>query len=69
MATQDNSPPRRRATDSDSDVSFAGWDPYIVELTGAPRQNTASESVGNAEDEIVEGRKIQLMAWLHEHNR
>lgn len=69
MATQDNAPPRRRATDSDSDVSSTGWDPYIVELTGAPRQNTASESVGNAESETVEGRKIQLMAWLQEHDR
>jgi len=69
MATQDEFPPRRRATDSDSDVNFAGWDPYIVELTGAPRQNMASESAGNAESEIVEGRKIQLMAWLYENNR
>jgi hypothetical protein len=69
MADQNESPPRRRATDADTDVNFAGWDPYIVELTGAPRQNTAGESAVNAATDHVDGRKIQLMAWLHEHNR
>jgi hypothetical protein len=69
MATQDESPPRRRATDADSDVSSVGWDPYIVELTGAATRSAAGESARNAATEIVEGRKIQLMAWLHEHNR
>ena len=69
MATQDNSPPRRRATDSDTDVSSTGWDPYIVALLGAANQSVAGESAGNAATEIVEGRKIQLMAWLHAHNR
>ena len=69
MATQDNFPPRRRATDSDTDVSSTGWDPYLVELLAAANQSVAGESAGNAATEIVEGRKIQLMAWLHEHNR
>ncbi len=69
MATQDEFPPRRRATDSDTDVNSAGWDPYIVELTGAASQNAAGESARNAATEIVEGRKIQLMAWLYENNR
>lgn len=69
MSDQNESPPRRRATDSDSDVNSAGWDPYIVELTGAASQGAASESARNAATEIIEGRKIQLMAWLHEHTR
>lgn len=69
MATQDNSPPRRRATDSDTDVSSTGWDPYIVELIGAASQSVVGEAAANTATEIVEGRKIQLMAWLHEHNR
>ncbi|MCB1596175.1 MAG: hypothetical protein KDI87_00530 [Gammaproteobacteria bacterium] len=69
MATQDNSPPRRRATDSDTDVSSTGWDPYIVELIGAASQSVAGEAAANTATEIVEGRKIQLMAWLHAHNR
>lgn len=68
MADQEESPPRRRAADVDTDVNLAGWDPYIVELTGAPRQN-AGESAGITASEIVDGRKIQLMAWLHENNR
>lgn len=69
MADPVDSPPRRRAADSDTDVNLAGWDPYIVELTGAPRRNAVGESVVNAATDHVDGRKIQLMAWLHEHNR
>jgi hypothetical protein len=69
MADPVDSPPRRRAADFDTDVSLAGWDPYIVELTGAPRQDATGESAVNAATDRVDGRKIQLMAWLHEHNR
>jgi hypothetical protein len=50
-------------------VSLAGWDPYIVALTGAPCPNVAAESAGHAATDHVDGRKIQLMAWLHEHDR
>jgi hypothetical protein len=68
MADQDESPPRRRAADFDTDVNLAGWDPYIVELTGTPCPNMAGESAGRAASDHVEGRKIQLMAWLREHD-
>ena len=69
MADPDESPPRRRAADCDTDVTFAGWDPYIVALTGAPCPNVAGESAGHAATDHVDGRKIQLMTWLHEHDR
>jgi hypothetical protein len=67
MASSDKS--ADRATDAETDVSLAGWDPYIVALTGAPCANMAGESAGHAATDNVDGRKIQLMAWLHEHNR
>ena len=69
MASSDKSAGRDGPTDSEADVSLAGWDPYIVALTGAPCPNAAAESAGHASTDHVDGRKIQLMAWLHEHDR
>ena len=68
MASSDKSAGRDGPTDADNDVNLAGWDPYIVALTGAPHQNAATASAGNVATDHVDGRKIQLMAWLHEHD-
>lgn len=68
MATSDNTAGRGGTADTEADVNLAGWDPYIVALTGTPHQNAAAPA-GNAASDHVDGRKIQLMAWLHEHDR
>lgn len=68
MASSDKSTDRSHATEAEADVNLAGWDPYIVALTGTPHQNAAAPA-GNAASDHVDGRKIQLMAWLHEHDR
>lgn len=56
-------PPNRP---SDQDVDFAGYDPYIVALTGVDhaesRRNAASEP-----GETLESRKAKLMTWLREN--
>jgi len=56
-------PPTRPA---DQDVDFAGYDPYIVAITGEdranPRRNVASEPAGT-----LESRKAKLLTWLREN--
>lgn len=50
----------------DQDVDLAGYDPYIVAITGVDhadsRRNVASEPAGT-----VESRKAKLMTWLREN--
>lgn len=51
----------------DPDVDLAGYDPYIVALTGREPAINPSDS----RQVLVEAegsRKVQLMTWLHEHN-
>ena len=50
----------------DSEVEFAGYDPYIVALTGGG-PSVASSAVASAPDETTESRKVKLMTWLREH--
>jgi hypothetical protein len=69
MATADKHTDGGSERDAESEVNLAGWDPYIVALTGTPRQDAAGESSASAATERVEGRKIEVMAWLNEHNR
>lgn len=69
MATADKHTDGGNARDAESEVNLAGWDPYIVALTGAPRQEAAVESGSNPATDRVEGRKIEVMAWLNEHSR
>ncbi|MCL4780201.1 MAG: hypothetical protein KJ049_08405 [Gammaproteobacteria bacterium] len=69
MATADKRADGGSAKDADSEVNLAGWDPYIVALTSSPRQEAALESGAKAASDRIDGRKIQLMAWLNEHNR
>ena len=48
----------------DSEVDFAGYDPYIVALTaGIPTDASASAS----KRQVTESRKVKLMTWLREH--
>ena len=49
----------------DSDVEFAGYDPYIVALTGGGPANVCS-ATANAPDHDTESRKVKLMTWLRE---
>ena len=52
----------------DSEVEFAGYDPYIVALTGGGPIDVSSASVTEAsENQATESRKVQLMTWLREH--
>ena len=47
---------------SDSDIDFAGYDPYIVAITGGTSTGLANDSA--AAERAAESRKVQLMAWL-----
>lgn len=49
----------------DSDVDFAGYDPYIVEITGGGPAGLGSDTLGA--DSAAESRKVKLMTWLREH--
>lgn len=67
MATSNspgNAPPSHNM---DSDVDFAGYDPYIVALTGREPVQNPSDS-RQVLVEATGSRKVQLMTWLHEHN-
>jgi len=50
----------------DSEVEFAGYDPYIVALTGSGPA-VASSAAASAPDEATESRKVKLMTWLRKH--
>jgi hypothetical protein len=49
----------------DSEVDFAGYDPYIVALTGGAPP-VAGSALASAPDETTESRKVKLMTWLRE---
>ena len=55
----------------DSEVDFAGYDPYIVALTGGGPANVTSAPATApkraAENQDTESRKVKLMTWLREH--
>ena len=56
--------PRNRP--SDQDVDFAGYDPYIVAITGED-QGDPRRNVANGPPETLESRKAKLMTWLREN--
>lgn len=64
MAAPKNTGDARPALDSD--VDFAGYDPYIVAITGGGPANVSS-AMASAPDHATESRKVKLMAWLREH--
>jgi len=47
---------------SDSEIDFAGYDPYIVAITGGTATGLGNDS--GAAERAAESRKVQLMAWL-----
>ena len=55
----------------DSDVDFAGYDPYIVALTGGgPADVARAPAIAPkraTESQDTESRKVKLMTWLREH--
>jgi hypothetical protein len=68
MATSDKPTDRRSTKDSDSDVSLAGWDPYIVALTADGRRGAATESPQQATaSTLADTRELGLVDWLHTH--
>ena len=50
----------------DPDVDFAGYDPYIVAITGGGAACVSGAAVSTP-DQATESRKVKLMAWLREH--
>ncbi|MEO8224443.1 MAG: hypothetical protein ABI661_06530 [Gammaproteobacteria bacterium] len=58
--------PALQATGIDRDADFAGYDPYIVAITGGNASDRHSEPLSDA-DASSESRKVQLMAWLREN--
>ncbi|MEZ5564002.1 MAG: hypothetical protein R3F24_00150 [Gammaproteobacteria bacterium] len=54
------------AINPDSEVDFAGYDPYIVAITGREPVENLHDSARSL-DEAEGSRKVQLMAWLHQH--
>ena len=50
----------------DSEIDFAGYDPYIVALTGGIPA-AVSSAVPSAPDQVTESRKVKLMTWLRDH--
>ena len=55
----------RHASDSDGD--FAGYDPYIVALTGGTDIDRSSADASSGEHS-TESRKVQLVTWLRDHS-
>lgn len=49
----------------DSDIDFAGYDPYIVAITGGGPASLRNDRRGT--DSAAESRKVKLMTWLREH--
>jgi hypothetical protein len=50
----------------DSDIDFAGYDPYIVAITGGVASGLHTDAGGGA-DSLADSRKVKLMSWLREH--
>ena len=65
--TGDSRTPHSHYSDAiDSDVDFAGYDPYIVAITGGSSAGL-SASTASIPDQATESRKVKLMTWLREH--
>ncbi len=63
----DQRPDHRPNHRTDPEIDFAGYDPYIVALTGAASSSLSHPSSTNSEESTA-SRKVKLMAWLREHN-
>lgn len=52
-------------SDSDTDINLAGWDPYIVAITGG--SDVSVETELETTKQATDSRESRLMAWLREH--
>jgi hypothetical protein len=52
-------------SEMDADISLAGWDPYIVAITGGG--GTGYDASVDPPKPATESRESRLMAWLREH--
>lgn len=64
MATPKNTGDPRRPTDPE--IDFAGYDPYIVALTGGESVSTSNAA---SPEQTTESRKVRLVSWLREQHR
>ncbi len=55
-----------QASGIDRDADFAGYDPYIVSITGGNSAGPDSDTEAHSA-QSTESRKVQLMAWLREN--
>jgi hypothetical protein len=65
MAAPGRTTPKPALGDAEADISLAGWDPYIVAITGGGEVNPASGS--DSATQATDSRESRLMAWLREH--
>jgi hypothetical protein len=64
-ASKDREDPRP-ARPADPDIDFAGYDPYIVAITGGDASDARRTTATEPEDSM-ESRKAKLMTWLREN--
>lgn len=63
-ASKDNAAIPR--SNPDQDVDFAGYDPYIVAITGGDHADLRRD-LASGPGETLESRKAKLMTWLREN--
>jgi hypothetical protein len=51
---------------ADTDIDFAGYDPYIVAITAGDHAD-ARRNLASDPGETMESRKAKLMTWLREN--
>ena len=66
MASQKDLDEYRKSCSGDTEVDFAGYDPYIVAITAADHAAGTPEYASPGE-ETLESRKAKLLTWLREH--
>ena len=52
-------------SEMDTDISLAGWDPYIVAITGGG--DGGYDASVDQPKPATDSRESRLMAWLREH--
>lgn len=57
----------RSSAETDLDVAFAGWDPYIVAITGGDSGHLEAVPQEQSRSSAPESRELRLMAWLRKH--
>lgn len=57
---------RQEPSDSDFDISFAGWDPYIVAMVRGSANEPLPGDAEAATRSSARSRELELMAWLRD---